>query len=111
MAGALVPTGATGSPALAARLLSRAAVALWAATADIVEVLFTRWLCDGAAVAAACALAELALRVGRALRRAARRGLAKGRGPRPAGPAPAQPAAPRGRARTGQHRQRPGRQH
>jgi hypothetical protein len=57
---------------IAAHLVAIAVRSLWVAAADIGELLFTRWLCDGAAVAVACGVARLAAWAWRALNRAAR---------------------------------------
>jgi hypothetical protein len=63
---------ATTPLAVAAHLVAIAVTSLWVAAADIGELLFTRWLCDGAAVAVACAVARMAEWAWRALHRAAR---------------------------------------
>jgi hypothetical protein len=72
MARALVPARATTPLGVAAHLVAGAVTSLWVAAADIGELLFTRWLCDGPAVAVACGVARLAAWAWRALHRAAR---------------------------------------
>ena len=67
-----VQTSAAASLGVIAQLVASIVTPLWVAAADIGELLFTRWLCDGAAVAVACAIARLAAWACRGLQRAAR---------------------------------------